>query len=335
MIDVLLQLLMFTVKAIVVVALILFLMGGLVSIFSRAKEKLKCRITIKNINHVHKEHNDELMHEILPRKQFKKFIKKEKKDEKLKKDLDPDKIKNVYVLNFNGDIKASALTHFREEVTAVLGIAQPKDEIVVCLESGGGMVHAYGLAAAQLLRIREQKIPLTIIVDKIAASGGYMMACIADKLLAAPFSIIGSIGVIFQLPNFHRYLKDKNIDFEQVTAGNYKRTLTVFGQNTEEGRLKLRQEIDDIHHLFKNLIKEYRKDLDIERVSTGEHWLGKQALELKLVDGLTTSDDYIVQQSKNAHVYEINYVIRKSLSEKMHAGASMIAGLFKRSIIGI
>jgi serine protease SohB len=193
------------------------------------------------------------------------------------------------------------------------------------------MVHTYGLAAAQLQRFRQHHIPLTVIVDKVAASGGYMMASIGNKILAAPFAIIGSIGVIVQIPNFHRLLKEKHIDFEQLTAGNFKRTLTLFGQNTDEGRDKLREEIEEIHHLFKNLIQEHRQQLDIEKVSTGEHWLGQQALELNLVDQLMTSDDYLLAKSRDTNVYEISYRTKKSFVEKLTSSVS----LFKAQLFGM
>lgn len=323
MADALLQILLFSTKAIIVVALVLILLAGMIAIITKGKEKLKGKICIKNLNHAFSETTKELFQEILPKKYFKKFLKQQKEQEKNQKQADPEAQKNVYILTFNGDIKASAVAALRNEVTAILNIATPKDEVVVRLESAGGMVHAYGLAAAQLLRIREKNIPLVVTVDKVAASGGYMMACIADKIIAAPFSIIGSIGVIIQIPNFNRFLKEKNIDFEQITAGSYKRTLTVFGKNTDEGREKMRDEIEEIHHLFKNLIHEYRKDLDIEKVSTGEHWLGKQALGLKLVDELNTSDDYLLSKSKTANLYEISYLTKKTLSEKFASSVSV------------
>lgn len=331
MVDTLLQLSLFSAKAIIIVLLILILLAGIIALFSRGKQQLNGKIRIKNLNKHFSETTETLLHEILPKKQFKKFLKQQKTQDKNHAKIDPDTQKIIFVINFQGDIKASAVAALREEVTAILNIATPKDEVVVRLESAGGMVHAYGLAAAQLLRIREKQIPLVVIVDKIAASGGYMMACIADKLLAAPFSIIGSIGVIVQLPNFNRFLKEKNIDFEQITAGNYKRTLTVFGQNTDEGRAKMRQEVEEIHHLFKGLIHEYRKNLDIEKVSTGEHWLGKQALDLKLVDELTTSDDYLLRQSKTSNLYEICYCAKKSFVEKLTSSARA----FKEDTIGL
>lgn len=329
MLNELSQLLVFTSKAIIIVVLVLVLFLGIVAILSRGKERLRGKISIKNLNNKYLATQDALLEEILPKEKFKQHLKDQKKAEKAKKKLSESAQKNIYVLNFNGDIKASAVAALREEVTALLGVATPNDEIVVKIESGGGMVHAYGLAASQLMRIRQENIPLTVMVDKVAASGGYMMAAVANKILAAPFAIIGSIGVIVQLPNFHRLLKEKKIDFEQLTAGDFKRTITLFGHNTEQGREKMLEEIEDIHQLFKNLIKEHRPEIDINKVATGEHWLGSQALDLKLVDGLKTSDDYLLSQSKNAEVYEVCFCTKKSLSEKFSSTVSLFG---RRSI---
>lgn len=322
MLDSLIDLSFFTAKAIIIIALLLIFVAIFIGLIARGKDKNRDRISIKNLNDQYADTRENLLSNILSKKEFKKFLKEKKISEKNSNSDDKSSQKNIYVLNFNGDIKASAVTALREEITAILTIATPKDEVVVRLESAGGMVHAYGLAAAQLLRIRQNNIQLTIIVDKIAASGGYMMAAVANKILSAPYAIIGSIGVIFQLPNFNRLLKDKQIDFEQVTAGNYKRTLTLFGENTEEGRAKLHQEIEEIHQLFKNLIHDHRKQVDIEKVSTGEHWLAKQAIEYKLVDEIMTSDDYLLQQSSKATLYEITYCTKKSLGEKLFSGMS-------------
>lgn len=323
----LIQLLLFSAKLFITTVFIFIILIGIISIASRGKDKLRGRITIKNLNKKYREVKDALSAEILSKSELKKFHKEQKKADKMKeKSAENQAKKNVFILNFEGDIKASAVTALREEVTAILGIATPRDEVVVKVESAGGMVHAYGLAASQLMRIRQQHIPLTIIVDKIAASGGYMMACIGNKILAAPFAIIGSIGVIVQLPNFHRLLKDKHIDFEQITAGQFKRTLTLFGENTEKGREKMHEEVEDIHRLFKDLIKTNRPALDVQKVATGEHWLGAQALELNLVDELRTSDDYLLKQSQDAELYEIHYHMKKSLAEKISAQARVLMG---------
>lgn len=319
------QLLLFAAKLLLVLVFILILIAGIIAIISRGKEKLGGKISIRNLNEKYSETIENLSQEILSKKELKKFLKQRKQEEKNKKEAEEKTPRsNIFVLRFNGDIKASAVTSLREEITAVIGIAKPQDEVVVCVESAGGMVHTYGLAASQLQRIRNKQIPLTVIVDKVAASGGYLMSCVANKILAAPFAIIGSIGVIVQLPNFHRLLKEKQIDFEQLTAGNFKRTLTMFGHNTEEGRAKLQEEIEEIHNDFKHVIQQHRQQIDIEKVATGEHWLGMQALDLKLVDDLTTSDDYLLTKSKDCNLYEITYHLKKSLGNKIVSGAASL-----------
>jgi len=327
MIETLLLLAVFTAKAIIIVALILLLVIGIVAIIASGKGKDKNRLVIKNLNNKIAEAKDALLVETLNKKQFKAHLKQQKTDEKAKKKSD-EKQKNVYVLNFHGDIKASAVEGLREEVNAILSVATSNDEVVVRVDSAGGVVHGYGLAAAQLDRIRKKHIPLVVTVDKIAASGGYMMACVADKILAAPFAIIGSIGVVMQLPNFHRLLKEKDIDFEQVTAGEYKRTLTMFGENTPADREKVKDELEDIHGLFKNLIKQNRQEVDLAKVATGEHWLAQQAIELKLVDELKTSDEYLMTLAETAAVYEVSYEAKKSLMSKLGVSASSLLQRF-------
>ena len=252
-------------------------------------------------------------------KRFHKAEKKRLKDEekKLKTDSGESRRRRVYVLSFDGDLEASGLESLRQEVTAVLTMAEPQDEVMLRLESPGGMVHAYGLASSQLLRVRQREIPLTICVDKVAASGGYMMACVADRIIAAPFAILGSIGVLVQLPNIHRLLKKNDVDFEMITAGEYKRTLTPFSEITEKGRDKVKEEVEEMHGLFKQWVKQYRPVVDIDVISTGETWTGMQAQERNMVDAISTSDDYIVDACKESDVYEVNYEIRVPLGEKL------------------
>ncbi|MGN5519192.1 protease SohB [Halopseudomonas sp. Lyrl_26] len=228
----------------------------------------------------------------------------------------------VFVLSFNGDIKASALESLRHEVTAVLELATPRDEIVLRLESGGGMVHAYGLAASQLTRVRDAGVPLTICVDKVAASGGYMMACIGDRVLAAPFAMLGSIGVVAQLPNFHRVLKKHDVDYEMLTAGEYKRTLTLFGENTEKGREKFQEDLENIHRLFKQFVSRYRPVLNVDEVATGEVWFGTEALQKALADEIRTSDEYISQRIRQADVFEVHFHRPKKLQDRLSSTMS-------------
>lgn len=236
-------------------------------------------------------------------------------------DLDHTREPRLFVLDFHGSIDAREVTALREEISAILAVAIEGDEVLLRLETGGGMVHGYGLASSQLDRLRSAGIKLTISVDKVAASGGYMMACVADKIISAPFAVVGSIGVIAQLPNFNKLLKKNDIDFEQITAGEFKRTLTMFGENTDKAREKFQAEIEETHDLFKQFIEVHRPSLELEKVATGEHWFGKQALELGLVDELGTSDDFITNACKEREVLNIRYVQRKKLAEKL-AGAT-------------
>jgi len=223
----------------------------------------------------------------------------------------------VYVLRFEGDTKASHVDHLRLEISAILTMAEAADEVVVCIESPGGMVHSYGLAASQLMRIRHRDIPLTAVVDKVAASGGYLMAAVANRVLAAPFALVGSIGVIAQVPNVHRLLKKNDVDVEVITAGKYKRTLTVLGENTEEGRRKFVEELEDVHALFQEFVKDNRPQLDLDTVATGEAWYGKRALDLGLVDELATSDEYLMQLCDAHDVYEVRWVEHQKPIDKL------------------
>jgi len=258
--------------------------------------------------------------------QFKQTFKERKKEAKELAKKGSQR-KRVYVIDFKGDIRATATTSLREEVSAVLAVASEDDRVLVRLENSGGTVHEHGLAASQLLRIREKNIPLIISVDKVAASGGYLMACVASRIIAAPFAIVGSIGVIAQLPNFSRFLEDKGVDFEQITAGRYKRTVTMFGKNTDEDRGKLKEEIEDVHELFKMQILGHRPQIDIERISTGEHWYGTRALELGLIDEIRTSDDFLGQAATDSDLYGLTFKRKKSLPERLLGGAESLLSL--------
>jgi len=246
------------------------------------------------------------------KKEYKQRTKEQKKGETARS--------RVFVLDFDGDIRASAVEHLREEISAVVQVARPEDEVLLRLESRGGMVHTYGLAASQLRRLKSAGIRLTASVDEVAASGGYMMACVAERIIAAPFAIIGSIGVVGQLPNFNRFLKEHNVDFELHTAGQYKRTLTLFGENTDAARDKFQEELEDTHKLFKSFVTENRPQLEIEMVATGEHWYGTWALERKLIDIIQTSDDYLLAASKDRDIFEVHYKRRRPLQERLASG---------------
>lgn len=236
----------------------------------------------------------------------------------------------IFVLDFKGDIRATQSAALREEVTAIVAAAEPGDRVMVRLENAGGTVHEHGLAASQLQRLRDAGLKLTVTVDKVAASGGYLMACVADRIVAAPFAIIGSIGVIAQLPNFHRWLTERGVDFEQITAGRYKRTLTLFGENTEQGREKMREDLEDVHHLFQDLVHRHRGELNMDEVATGEIWYGSRALEMGLVDEIATSDDLLMKAASDAEILLVQYRSRRSLQERVLGSVESAVGHLRR-----
>jgi len=291
---------LFLLKSITVVVACLVIFVGFFALSRKPKPKLD----IIPLSEHYEQLNSQLNKEILGKK-----APKQKKDKTVKP--------NLFVIDFNGDIKASQVEQLRYEVTALLAIAKPNDEVLIRLDSPGGSVNGYGLAASQLQRIRDRNIPLTVCIDKVAASGGYLMACVANHILAAPFAIIGSIGVVAQIPNFHRLLEKNNIDYELLTAGDYKRTLTMFGENTEAGRQKFQEDIEKIHHAFKNYVLRNRTQLEIEKVSTGEHWLATDAFDLKLVDKLMTSDDYLIEKMSSHKAFKLHVPPKASLMNKL------------------
>ena len=286
-------------------------------------------IVLTDFSEKYKEEKESLEAFFLSGEELKQKEKAEKKEAKAKakaekkrikegeKKSDEEKKPRLFVLDFNGDVHAHAVSALRREITAVLSIAKPEDEVLLKLESPGGVVHGYGLAASQLQRLRERNIPLTVAVDKVAASGGYMMACVANKIVSAPFAIIGSVGVVAEVPNIHRLLKKHDVDVDVMTAGEFKRTVTFMGENTEKGKQKFQQELEETHQLFKQFVRENRPQLDIEKISTGEHWFGKQALELNLIDEISTSDDLLVKAVENKEIIEIKYKEKKNLTKRI------------------
>ena len=304
----------------VVVAIVMVLL--VVAVLRQKGQRSAGHLSVRKLNDFYRELREHLEDSVLHKDQLKRQRNAEAKAHKAEQKKPVDKPR-VFVLDFDGDIKASATEQLRHEVTAVLSMAQPTDEVVVRLESGGGMVHAYGLASSQLARLRDAGLPLTVCVDKVAASGGYMMACVANRVLAAPFAVLGSIGVVAQLPNVHRLLKKHDIDVEVLTAGEFKRTLTVFGENTDKGREKFQEDLELTHQLFKGFVSRYRPQLDIDKVATGEVWLGLSALEHELVDGLQTSDEYLARRANEAEVFQLRFINRKSLQERIGLAASV------------
>jgi serine protease SohB len=322
---------LFLAKIVTVVAAIGILVTIIVNVAGRKRHQ-RGELRLTNLSEQYQEMQEEMQVARLDNHQQKLWHKTQKKKHKLEAKQAKARAKRgetvisdkptLYVLDFKGSMDAHEVTSLREEITAVLAVVKPEDEVLLRLESPGGVVHGYGLAASQLQRLRESKVRLTVAVDKVAASGGYMMACVADKIVAAPFSIIGSIGVVAQVPNFHRLLKRNDIDVELHTAGQYKRTLTLFGENTELGREKFREDLNETHLLFKQFVHDMRPSLDIDAVATGEHWYGTQALEKGLIDAVSTSDDLLIDLMKNHDVINVHYTRRKKMMDRFTGSAA-------------
>lgn len=315
------QYVLFLAKTVTVVVAIGTVLVLAFSVPRRGRDRHGERLQVTRLNERYENLGRTLRRGILPKKAFRKAARAEKKRRRAehKGAADPSRARRprAFVLNFHGDLRASAVASLREEITAVLSEAEANDEVVVRLENTGGLVHEHGLAASQLMRVRRAGIPLTVVVDKVAASGGYMMACVANRIVAAPFAILGSIGVLAEIPNFHRLLDRHGIDFELAKGGERKRTVTLFGKNTDEDRRRLREQVEDTHVLFKDFVATQRQEVDIARVATGEYWHATRALDLKLVDELMTSDDYLLTASREKELYEVSYSRKKPLGEAL------------------
>ncbi|MGC9216927.1 protease SohB [Acidithiobacillus sp.] len=313
--------LLFLADTATIVVALLVVVGGIAAIaLNKRKSPASGQVQVTDLRKQLEQSGENVQQYRLDKKALKihrKTLKKDRKD----RANDPLAESCAYLLDFKGDIRASAVSALREEISAIIQAAKPGDTVLLRLESGGGMVNTYGLASAQLLRLRAAKIHLTVLVDAVAASGGYMMAVTADRIVASPFALIGSIGVVAQIPNFHRWLQDRNIDWEQFTAGKFKRTVTLFGENTETGRAKLREELEETHAQFRDFVRQYRPQLDLEQVATGEAWLGNKARQLGLVDDLATSDEIILEAVRQGKVLALHYQRQKTLPQRLGLAA--------------
>lgn len=313
---------LFLAKTLTLLIAVGLILGLLANAVREARSVDPDRLDIEPLHDRFRHMRETLAAEVLSEAAFKAETKAHKKQQKERAE---ETRSRLYVLDFHGDIEASQVTELREEITAILQILQQGDEVMLRLESEGGLVHGYGLAASQLKRVRDRGFTLTVAVDKVAASGGYLMACVADHILSAPFAVVGSIGVVAQMPNFHRVLKKHEVDVELHTAGEFKRTITMFGENTDAAREKFREELEDTHKLFKQFVVEHRPQVAIEKVATGEHWFGSRALAMKLVDTLKTSDDYLLEKARTMDVFRVRFRRKKPLAERLHLSLFKLA----------
>ncbi|KFZ28259.1 hypothetical protein IDAT_09610 [Pseudidiomarina atlantica] len=302
----------FLIKAAIIV-MAFGLMVALLANAAQRQRKQQGELQVTNLSKVFRNAGRAVRAELLTKKQRKQAQKQEKQAAKKAEPSD----KRIFVIDFKGSVDAHEVDHLTREVNAIIGAAEAGDTVLVRLESPGGVVHGYGLGAAQLQRLRDAQLKLIVSVDKVAASGGYMMAAVAEHIIAAPYAIIGSIGVVAQLPNFYRFLQKHDIDFEQITAGEYKRTLSVFGENTDEGRHKFKEDLEQIHQQFKQHVANYRPQLVLEKVATGEYWTAQQALDLQLVDEITTGDAWLQQRAEDHTLLRVHYSEKRPLGERI------------------
>jgi serine protease SohB len=326
--------LLFLLKAMTVaLAIGLVLAMGLAS--SRRFRLPEGRLRVRRLNDHYRDLRRELLRQILPARDLRRTLRRERREERHRRKAGKNR-RRIFVLDFRGDVRASGVAALREEISAVIQIAGEGDEVLLRLENAGGLVHEHGLAASQLDRLRQRGIKLTVAVDKIAASGGYMMACVADRILAAPFAVVGSIGVLGQVPNFHRLLDRHGVEVEEVKAGSLKRTLTWFGENTDEDREHFREQVERTHELFKRFVAARRPALDMARVATGEHWFATEALDLKLVDAIETSDDYLLTAAPEADLLHLRYCTgRPTLGERLARLARACSGVRGQGFPGL
>lgn len=319
---------LFAAKFITVIAVFVLAIGFILSAAAARNSRSRENLEITNVNEKLEDLKESIQSEILSKDELKALNKERKQQDKKDRKEEKARLKSgetepskprLFVIRFDGDMHASEVENLRDSITTILTVAKHPDEVLVIVESSGGVVHNYGLAASQLVRVKQHGIRLTISVDLVAASGGYMMACVGDEIIAAPFAVLGSIGVLAEVPNFHKLLKRFDVDIEHHTAGEYKTTLTMLGKNTDKGREKFQEELEEVHVLFKNFVSENRPILDINKIATGEAWYGSQALELKLVDKLQTSDDFLVEKSANSDVFEVSFSVNESIRDKINA----------------
>lgn len=328
----LLELGLFAGKAVVVLLIFAAMLILILTLSLRARAT-KGQFEIEKLNEKFEGYKNSLSEFLLSKKEFKAWSKAEKKELKEKEKADKKSNPNIFVIDFEGDIQASAVDRLRDEISAIMTVLKPEDSVLVRVESPGGSVHGYGLAASQLARIRNSKSTLIVSVDKVAASGGYMMACVANRILAAPFAIVGSIGVVAQVPNFHKLLKKHDVDYEEITSGEYKRTVSIFGEITDKGKQKFTEQIEKTHGLFKDFVMEFRPQVNLSEVATGEYWFGTQALKLNLVDEVKTSDEFLFENLEQANIIKINLQQKKKFADLLNDSIGFLINLvLKRKV---
>ena len=224
----------------------------------------------------------------------------------------PDK-SNLYYLEFEGDIQASEAAKLKQEILVCLQVAKPTDVFLILVESSGGSVSNYGDLYSVMEMIKKRGHTLWVAIDRVAASGGYLISLPADKIFATPFALIGSIGVLSEVPNFGGLLDKYGVKMEEYTAGERKMNISMFRENGEEQKEHHRKKLGKIHELFKAQLVKYRggliekKGVDIGELMEGDFWMGENAFELGLVDELKSSVEILLDEKDHFNILKVNY----------------------------
>jgi serine protease SohB len=203
----------------------------------------------------------------------------------------------IAVVSFDGDVRATKRKIVSALIDELIVNKDKLSEAVVVVNSPGGSVAEYGLLYAEMERIRAAGISLTVCIDTYAASGGYLMSLPANRIVAAPFAFVGSVGVVAYSPNIHRLLKKHDIEPRLFTAGEFKRTVTLIGDDDEEAKQHFQHQLESLHGLFLAAVKKYRTGANFEKIGTGDHWTAEesQTQNLGLVDHIATSREYLLK----------------------------------------
>ncbi len=242
------------------------------------------------------------------------------------------------VLRFQGlrDLNASGDQRLSEAIDEVLVNRDHFEEAVVIIDSPGGTTHGYGHAYALLERLSASGLKVTACIDRIGASGGYLMALPADRILAGPFAIVGSVGVVAGIPNVKRLLEEKGVSYRLFVAGDKKRVVHFADDDGPEVREYMDEKLAGIHTQFLQAVEKHRGDrVKLDEVRSGDHWSAEESVEkgLGLVDELQTSAEYLLERNREVALVMIER--RVDITERF-AGylaarlSARVASLFTR-----
>ncbi|WP_343192796.1 S49 family peptidase [Buchnera aphidicola (Taiwanaphis decaspermi)] len=222
---------------------------------------------------------------------------------------------NLYILDYNDKIKKNKIKKLREEISSIILVAKKNDEVLLRLENTSDIVYEYGLVIAQLQRLRKKGIKLIISIDKIVSNGGYIIACVADHISASPFSIIGPINIVVNIPNIDKYTQTSNLN-NQLNDCNTFTKLTLIKNNTKIYVNKIFNKLDIKKYIRNSFIKDMRPSLNLNKIFNQNYWIGENAINEKLIDSINTSDDILFSKKDTHNLLKIKYVYKSNIVEK-------------------